>query len=157
MATLRENRYGKTGVRLIKVTRSGNVHSIAEWTVRVLLEGEFTEVYLSGDNTDVLATDTMKNTVYSRAKESGAESMEDFAAELTKFLLDRNPRVSAAEVHIESALWKRLTREGDPQTPTVKKGWHPAPYSRGYNAALRHRGDGRFEDGTVRLCRLSSG
>lgn len=122
MATLRENRYGKTGVRLMKVTREGAVHSIAEWTVRVLLEGEFTDVYLHGDNTDVLATDTMKNMVYAQANRSKARSMEAFAAELSTFLLERNPRVSAVEIHIESALWKRLTIDGAAHPHAFMKG-----------------------------------
>ena len=122
MATLRDNRYGKTGVRLMKVTRAGAMHRIAEWTVRVLLEGEFTDVYLHGDNTDVLATDTMKNTVYARANVSQARSMEGFAAELAAFLLEHNPRVSAAEIHIESALWKRLTIDGAAHPHAFMKG-----------------------------------
>ena len=122
MATLRENRYGKTGVRLIKVRRDGTVHHMAEWTVRVLLEGEFTEAYLYGDNTDVLATDTMKNTVYACANVSEARSMESFAGELAAFLLARNPRVRAAEVHVESALWKRLTVDGAAHPHAFMKG-----------------------------------
>ena len=122
MAVLRENRYGKTGVRLMKVAREGAVHRVAEWTVRVLLEGEFTDVYLHGDNTDVLATDTMKNTVYARAKVSEARSMEVFAAELAAFVLERNPRVSAAEVHIERALWKRLVVDGAAHPHAFMKG-----------------------------------
>ncbi len=122
MATLRENRYGKTSVRLMKVTREGALHSVAEWTVRVLLEGEYAAVYLYGDNTDVLATDTMKNTVYVRANVSQAKSMEAFATELAEFLLERNPRVNAAEIHIESALWKRLTIDGTPHPHAFMKG-----------------------------------
>lgn len=142
MATLRENRYGKTGVRLMKVTREGTQHRIAEWTVRVLLEGEFTDVYLYGDNTDVLATDTMKNTVYAQANRSKAHSMEAFAAELSTFLMERNPRVSAVEIRIESALWKRLTIDGEP---------HPHAFMKGSNelatATLR-----RTREGTTLRC-----
>lgn len=122
MAVLRENRYGKTGVRLIKVLRRGAVHELREWTVRVLLEGDFADVHLHGDNTKVLATDTMKNTVYSRAKESAAESMEEFAEELSSFLLERNAQVHAVEVHIESALWKRLVVDGAPHPHAFMKG-----------------------------------
>ncbi|MEK6398809.1 MAG: urate oxidase, partial [Terriglobus sp.] len=112
MATLRENKYGKTGVRLVKVTRHGNVHTLREWTVRVLLEGDFASAHLLGDNSKILPTDTMKNTVYSRAKESRAESMEEFAAELVEFLLGRNPQASACEVHIEQAAWQRILVDG---------------------------------------------
>ncbi len=122
MATLRENRYGKTGVRLMKVTREGSLHTVAEWTVRVLLEGEYTDVYLHGDNTDVLATDTMKNTVYARANVSEARSMEGFAEELAGFLLERNARVRQVEVHVESALWKRLTVDGAAHPHAFMKG-----------------------------------
>ena len=122
MATLRENRYGKTGVRLMKVRREGAMHHVAEWTVRVLLEGEFTDVYLHGDNTDVLTTDTVKNTVYARAKVSQARSMEAFAVELAAFLLERNTRVDAAEIHIDSALWKRLTIDGAAHPHAFMKG-----------------------------------
>lgn len=112
MATLRENRYGKSGVRLVKVTRSGSVHTLREWTVRVLLEGDFESAHLLGDNSKILPTDTMKNTVYSRAKESNAESMEEFATELIDFLLGRNPQASACEVHIEQTAWQRITVDG---------------------------------------------
>ena len=112
MAILLENRYGKSGVRLVKVTRNGDVHTVREWTVRVLLEGDFEAAHTVGDNAKILATDTMKNTVYSRAKESTARSMEEFAEELIEFLLSRNPQVSAAEVHIEQVMWKRLTVDG---------------------------------------------
>ncbi len=137
MAVLRENRYGKTGVRLMKVTREGSLHSIAEWTVRVLIEGEYTDVFLYGDNTDVLATDTMKNTVYARANLSAARSMEAFAGELSGFLLERNERVSAVEVHVESALWKRLTVDGEA---------HPHAFMKGSNelatATLKRTRDG---------------
>ncbi len=122
MPTLRENRYGKTGVRLMKVTRQGTMHELHDWTVRVLLEGEYSAVYLHGDNTDVLATDTMKNTVYARAQQSNAATMEEFAAELSEFLLSRNGRVSAVEVHIESALWKRLAVDGVPHPHSFMKG-----------------------------------
>ena len=122
MATLRENRYGKTGVRLIKVSRRGAVHEVREWTVRVLLEGEFARTHTHGDNAGLLATDTMKNAVYSRANESGAESPEVFAAEMSEFLLGRNPRVSAVEVRVEQALWKRLTIDGEPHPHSFMRG-----------------------------------
>ena len=122
MAKLQENRYGKTGVRLLKVTRKGDVHTLREWTVRVLLQGEFETAHTLGDNGCILPTDTMKNTVYSRAKESRAESMEEFAAELVDFLLGRNPQVSSAEVHIEQAMWRRLTIDGEAHPHSFMRG-----------------------------------
>ncbi|MGI4852753.1 MAG: factor-independent urate hydroxylase [Janthinobacterium lividum] len=122
MARLEENRYGKTGVRLMKVTRQDGVHTVREWTVRVLLEGDFDHTFRTGSNADLLTTDTMKNTVYSRANESKADSMEAFAEELTGFLLSRNSRVSSVEVHIAQAMWKRLTIGGEPHPDSFMRG-----------------------------------
>ena len=122
MAKLQENRYGKTGVRLVKVTRNGKVHTVREWTVRVLLQGAFETAHTVGDNSSILPTDTMKNTVYSRAKESTAPCMEEFAAELVEFLLRRNPQVSSAEVHIEQAMWKRLVVDGEAHPHSFMRG-----------------------------------
>jgi urate oxidase len=50
--------------------------------------------------------------------------MEQYARELIDFLLSRNPQVSSAEVTIQSALWKRLTIDGQP---------HPDSFMRGSN------------------------
>ena len=122
MAKLQENRYGKTGVRLVKVTRNGDVHTVREWTVRVLLEGEFESAHTTGDNASILPTDTMKNTVYSRAKASAAGSMEEFAGELGEFLLGRNPQVASVEVHIGQAMWKRLVIDGQAHPHSFMRG-----------------------------------
>lgn len=105
---LAENRYGKSRVRLMKVVRGPERNTISDWTVELLLEGEFAAVYALGDNGALMATDTMKNTVYSVARASTAETMEAFATELVGYLLGRNPQVTTAEVSVQSALWKRL-------------------------------------------------
>jgi urate oxidase len=63
MTTVAENRYGKEGIRLVRVRRSPyNGNTFDEWTVRVLIEGDFVSSYAEADNSKVLATDTMKNT-----------------------------------------------------------------------------------------------
>src|SRR5271154_4888766 len=91
MIELAENRYGKSRVRLMKVTRHDHGHDLREWTVQVLLKGDFDTAHLSGDNSKILPTDTMKNTVYSIARSSKATTMEDYSKELADFLLGRNP------------------------------------------------------------------
>jgi len=112
MIELADNRYGKSRVRLMKVTRHPHGNELREWTVQVLLKGDFDSAHIDGDNSKILATDTMKNTVYSIARSSNATSMESYAMELVDFLLGRNPQVSSAAVQIEAALWKRITVEG---------------------------------------------
>jgi urate oxidase len=128
MIELAENRYGKSRVRLMKVTRHarGQTHShdLREWTVQVLLKGDFATAHLDCDNSKILPTDTMKNTVYSLARTSKATAMEDYAKELVDFLLTRNPQVSSASVRIESTMWKRLTVDDE---------LHPSAFMRGSN------------------------
>ena len=102
MIELAENRYGKSRVRLMKVTRNANGNELREWSVQVLLRGDFDSAHLDGDNSKILPTDTMKNTVYSIARNSTATSMEEYAMELVDFLLGRNPQVSSAEVRVEA-------------------------------------------------------
>ena len=122
MIELTENRYGKSRVRLMKVTRHDHGHDLREWTVQVLLKGDFESAHLQGDNSKILPTDTMKNTVYSLARTSKATSMENYAKELVDFLLSRNPQVSSASVRIESTMWKRLTVDGKPHPSTFMRG-----------------------------------
>jgi urate oxidase len=122
MIELAENRYGKSRVRLMKVTRHAHGNDLREWTVQVLLRGDFASAHIDGDNSKILATDTMKNTVYSLARSSKAASMEEYAMELIDFLLGRNPQVSSAEVEIASTMWKRLTVDGEPHPDTFMRG-----------------------------------
>jgi urate oxidase len=122
IAKLAANRYGKSRVRLMRLTKHFEHHDIDEWTVQVLLTGDFETAHTLGDNSKILPTDTMKNTVYSVARDSKTGSMEDYAKELVDFLLSRNPQVSEAEVTIESTLWKRLTVDGAPFPTAFMRG-----------------------------------
>jgi urate oxidase len=122
MIELAENRYGKSRVRLMKVTRSPEGNDLREWTVQILLTGDFDSAHYEGDNSKILPTDTMKNTVYSVARNSSATSMEDYAKELVDFLLGRNPQVSAVSVAVEGTIWKRLTVDGKPDATSFMRG-----------------------------------
>jgi urate oxidase len=121
-AKLATNRYGKSRVRLMRVTKYEGHHDLDEWTVQILLSGDFETAHTLGDNSKILPTDTMKNTVYSIARDSTAASMEDYAKELVDFLLSRNPQVETAEVVIESTLWKRLIVDGTPYPTGFMRG-----------------------------------
>src|ERR1700691_1822489 len=94
MITLGENRYGKSRVRVMKVERQGERHSVHEWNVEVWLKGDFESCFVDGDNSRILPTDTMKNTVYFLARKSSAATPEEFAIELVTYLLENNPQVT---------------------------------------------------------------
>ncbi len=118
MIAVVENRYGKSRVRLVQVKRKAGWHDLREWTLEILLQGDFDSCFMQGDNSKILPTDTMKNTVYSLARDSAAECMEEFAKELIDFLLRRNAQVSAAEVSITEKAWEHLSSGGKPHPTT---------------------------------------
>ena len=120
MATLGANRYGKTRVRVMKVVRHADHHAMKEWSVRVLLHGDFESCFTTGDNSKILPTDTMKNTVYWLARESSAETLEEFALELTDYLVANNPQVETATVEIDEKSWKQMIVDGNPHPTTYQ-------------------------------------
>ncbi|HMF64482.1 MAG TPA: urate oxidase [Edaphobacter sp.] len=123
MIKLAENRYGKHRVRVVRVKRDRSVHSFEEWTVDVLLTGNFLDCFESGDNSRIMATDSMKNTVYSLAKDTTATTIEEFALELTDYLVKTNPQIDSARVNITGSPWDHLTVDGvAAPSAFVKKG-----------------------------------
>jgi urate oxidase len=120
MARLGENQYGKARVRLSRITRSADLHDFNEWTVKVLLRGDFESSFTNADNSKILPTDTMKNTVYSIARGSSAGTIEQFAMELGDYLLNNNSQISKACIEIDEKCWERLSIEGEPEATTFK-------------------------------------
>lgn len=66
--------YGKSSVKLLHVRREASVHIIKEYEVDTQLTLATDKDYLAGDNSDVVATDSQKNTVYILAKRHGVRS-----------------------------------------------------------------------------------
>lgn len=105
---LKNQNYGKSRVRLIKVTRHSDSHDLAELTVNITLDGEFAAAYTSGDNSKIIATDTMKNIIYVLASQHSTDPIESFAQRIGKFILSEYSQASTAEVEIEESPWSRL-------------------------------------------------
>jgi urate oxidase len=122
MARLGENCYGKSRVRLSRITRHGDRHEFNEWTVQVLLHGDFETSFTEADNSKILPTDTMKNTVYYVARESKAATIEEFAMELGDYLLGNNPQVTKASIEVAEKSWERMTVDGSSEETTFKLG-----------------------------------
>jgi len=78
------NRYGKSRIRLVTVRRGATRHELRDLTVAVALEGDFDAAHTRGDNAGVIATDTMKNTVYAFARERLTGPPEAFGLELAR-------------------------------------------------------------------------
>ncbi len=111
---LGQNNYGKSEVRLFKVKRDTNVHEVWDLDVRVSLEGDFDAAHYSGDNSRLLATDTMRNTVYALAKDHLTGSIEPFGLALVDHFLEVGPTVTGCRVEITQFPWRRIEAGGQP-------------------------------------------
>jgi urate oxidase len=102
------NNYGKSEVRLVKVTRGPERHELVDLTVDVALEGDFDAAHVKGDNTGLLATDTMRNTVYALARTHPVDEIEAFGIALVERYLEAGPSVTRATVRLAQHPWARI-------------------------------------------------
>jgi urate oxidase len=109
---LGHNNYGKSRVRLVRVARRPDRHDIADLTVDVALEGDFEAAHVAGDNSGLLATDTMRNTVYALARGTDVSDLERFGMRLVEHLLAAGPKVTGARIGLVAHPWDRLTAAG---------------------------------------------
>ncbi len=110
---LERHRYGKRRVRLTHLDRGVSPHRFAVCTVDVALEGDFAASYTAGDNRSVVATDSMKNTVYVLAREHGVDSIERFASLLAGHFVDSYAAVDAALIEVQQERWQPIEAGGE--------------------------------------------
>lgn len=122
MATLTFNSYGKSAVRLTKVVRKGPVHELFEINADIQLQGAFTPAYADGDNRNVIATDSIKNTVYVLAKENDFSSVEQFAVILVTHFIKMYSQVNVATVELTQSSWQRIAVDGKPHDHAFTSG-----------------------------------
>jgi urate oxidase len=113
MIELGANRYGKAAIRIVRVGRDRTPHQVHDLTVAVALEGDFAAAHPDGDNSLVVATDTMKNTAYAFAAEHLAGSIEAYATELGRHFLGFD-QVDRAIVNVREHGWRPIEVDGTP-------------------------------------------
>lgn len=113
MIELGAARYGKAGVRLMRVDRATTPHRVRDLTIAIALEGDFVAAHTDGDNTLVVATDTMKNTAYAFAKEHLDASIEAYGLALAEHFL-AVPQVDRATVNVREHAWRTIAVDGTP-------------------------------------------
>lgn len=106
---LGQNNYGKADVRLFKVFRDQARHEVKDVWVDVAMIGDFTAAHTLGDNTDLLATDTVRNTVYALAKDGLTGSIEEFGKHLIRHFVQAGPKISSVRVKMTEHRWDRIS------------------------------------------------
>lgn len=113
MIELAADRYGKAAIRLVRVGRDTTPHALRDLTIAIALEGDFTAAHTDGDNSNVIATDTMKNTAYAFATEHLGGSVEAYATALAGHFLE-NDQVDRATVNVREHPWQPIDVAGAP-------------------------------------------
>lgn len=107
------NQYGKAETRLFRVVRDSARHEIHDLNVSVALRGDFADAHVTGDQANVLPTDTQKNTVFAFAQKHGVGEIEDFALTLARHFVDDVGPVRGARIEIDEYAWNRIDVAGE--------------------------------------------
>jgi urate oxidase len=106
------NRYGKAENRVVRIVRDTPRHEIRDLNVSTSLRGDFAAAHTDGDQSQVLPTDTQKNTAFAYAKQHGISSPEDYALALGGRLLEATPVATGATIAVEEHAWDRIEVDG---------------------------------------------
>ena len=90
--------------------RHGDRHDLRDLTIAIRFEGDYDASYADGDNSAVLPTDTMKNTVYALAAQRAVGESEAFGLRLAQHFLDRNARLNRVRIDLTEHAWGRIPR-----------------------------------------------
>jgi urate oxidase len=110
---LGDNQYGKAETHVVRVTK-GPADEIKDLTVSIALAGDFASTHLTGDNSNVVPTDTQKNAVFAFAKEAPIGEIEEFALRLAHHFVHAYAAVQRARISIEEQPWTRISVGGRP-------------------------------------------
>ncbi|MGC4938757.1 factor-independent urate hydroxylase [Kribbella sp. DT2] len=106
------NQYGKAESRVVRIYRDTARHQIRDLNVSSALRGRFEDAHITGNQGEVLPTDTQKNTAFAFAKEKGVGAIEDFALTLGDHFLEATPAADGARVEIQEYPWERILVDG---------------------------------------------
>ena len=109
---LGDNQYGKAENRVVRIVRDAARHEIHDLNVTTALRGPFEPAYLVGDQSNVLPTDTQKNTAFVYAKTVGIDSIEAYGLALARHFVHDVQPVAGARIEIEEYAWTRAVVEG---------------------------------------------
>ena len=103
------NQYGKAENRVVRIYRDSARHEIRDLNVSSALRGDFSAAHLVGDQTEVLPTDTQKQTIYAYAKEVGVGEIEDYALALGRHFVRDVAPVTGCRIEVDEYAWERVT------------------------------------------------
>jgi urate oxidase/2-oxo-4-hydroxy-4-carboxy-5-ureidoimidazoline decarboxylase len=99
----KRNYYGKAAVVVYRLRRDGTPPPVFGASVTMLLYGdEFWATYTTGDNTGLVATDSMKNFIQRETANFTGSDLEAYAQFLAKKFLDKYPQTEGIQLTAEA-------------------------------------------------------
>jgi urate oxidase len=142
---LGKTQYGKAENRVVRIYRDTPRHEIHDINVSTCLRGDFSAAHLTGDQSEVLPTDTQKQTAYAYAKEKGLTSIEHYGLALARHFVRDVAPVQAARIEIDEFAWQRVVVDGAEHDHTwIRKGQEVR------TAAITVDGDGEWVVGGLK-------
>ena len=91
--------YGKGDVSVYRLRRQGGEHPVFAANVKILLYGEaFWPTYATGDNTNLIATDSMKNFVQRETLNYPGNDLEGYCVFLGEKFMAKYPQTEGAQI-----------------------------------------------------------
>jgi urate oxidase len=106
------NQYGKAENRVVRIYRDHARHEIRDLNVSSALRGDFSGAHLEGDQSQVLPTDTQKQTMFAFAKSVGVGEIEDFALALGRHFVHDVEPVQGCRIEVDEYDWERILVDG---------------------------------------------
>ncbi|KAG8132583.1 hypothetical protein E2320_010427 [Naja naja] len=106
--------YGKNAVRILYVRREGKVHCIKELAISVHIRLNTVCEYFIADNSKVIPTDTIKNTIEALAKCNGIRTIEEFGLDICEHFIKTFCHVVYCNAFIQEVPWQRLEKDNTP-------------------------------------------
>jgi len=123
MTEIGYNRYGKFNVELLRVVRDTPRHEVHQFRCQMMLEGEaLLSSFESADNSQLVPTDTQKNTLFALAKKYPVDPQEYWAISVGKDLLSRHKQIDGVYVRVDRQPWERLVIQGKEHNHAFRRG-----------------------------------
>jgi len=106
--------YGKGLVRIMRVARDTPTHEVRELSLKVMLQGDFAASFLSSDNSQVIATDSIKNIVNIMARDHVSAATEPFIQAVANYFFDHYAHVTNVNITAHETKWQRIFVGGAP-------------------------------------------
>eukprot|EP01090_Pellita_catalonica_P020558 TRINITY_DN7410_c0_g1_i1.p1 TRINITY_DN7410_c0_g1~~TRINITY_DN7410_c0_g1_i1.p1 ORF type:complete len:286 (-),score=42.50 TRINITY_DN7410_c0_g1_i1:15-872(-) len=117
------DRYGKTDIRVMKTRKEGATHYVQDMTVAVIVDASKTDLsYTHEDNSFVVPTDTIKNTVYYVANQHATIELEKFGAAICEHFMKQYAHFNKVSVTIKEDTWQRIVVKGKPEPYSFTRG-----------------------------------